>query len=74
MPLSKLQWWILFSVWVLGMIAFPVTSGFGVPIPAIAYVGYSSLCSFILANHPWVVNLVKRVEDKKDDDAERDKQ
>lgn len=79
MPLSRLQWTILFSVWVLGMIAFPVTSYLGFPIPPIAYIGYSSLCTFILANHPWVVRVVKRLDedhyrDEDEDDVEgRDK-
>lgn len=71
MPLSRLQWNILFSVWVAGMIGFPVATYLGAPIPAIAYVGYSSLCTFILANHPWVVRIVRRLdEDNKDDEDE----
>jgi hypothetical protein len=70
-PLTRFQWNILFSVWVLGMVGFPVASYLGAPLPAIAYIGYSSLCTFILANHPWVVRVVKQL-DKENDENTKD--
>lgn len=72
--LSSRWWYILLSVWVFGMIASPVAAALGVDIPPIAYIGYSSLCTFILANHPKIGRLVKALDAERERDSDEDGQ
>lgn len=65
--LSDRQWRIAIWAWLIGIFGFPAAVGFGVQIPPIAYMGYSSLCLVITANHPKIVQLLKAAQE--DDDS-----
>jgi hypothetical protein len=61
--LSDLQWKIAVWAWLLGIPGFPIAVLFGAEIPTVAYMGYSSLCLVIAANHPKIVKLMKALDD-----------
>lgn len=72
MPLNRLTWAILFTIWVAGFPAGFVASAYGVEIPPLAYIAYSSISAFITASHPAVTRVVRRIDEERQRAADGD--
>ena len=64
------QWGVLFWVWIIGAVGFPIASAFGVQIDRAMLGGYAGIVSLVLLNHPRWRRRNRRAYDDEDDDED----